>query len=310
MWMRWKLSESLFIAIRAMHRESFTADKSVDSIIAVHGIGVDPKTTWVHKKTQVNWLSDQKMLPSSLPTARIMVFGYNSIWFGKDAVRQSLDSLANKLLRELMRKREACPQRPIIFIAHCSGGLIIQRAYTIAALHMTHYPHLAGSIRGMVFLGTPHQGLANDSNLGSQSQVYAAIVAANAHIEDNVLLTLVQNNDVLVSAVHEFSRMIKDLKPAPRLFCFYDQKVTNVGVIVAGNLPLEFVVGESSATLISHEKEGLALDHFGINEFENVEDNHYQCVLEHIKQMVKEAKSIEDAAPGKQQLLIKPEIVM
>lgn len=50
------------------------------------------------------------------------------------------------------------------------------------------------------------------------------------------------------------------------------------------------MVSESSATLATHRKEGLALDHFGMNKFENEQDNHYQCVLEQIIGMAKEAK--------------------
>jgi hypothetical protein len=45
------------------------------------------------------------MLPSLIPNARIMAFGYNSIWFGDDAVQLPLASAADNLLSALRSKR-------------------------------------------------------------------------------------------------------------------------------------------------------------------------------------------------------------
>lgn len=52
----------------------------------------------------------------------------------------------------------------------------------------------------------------------------------------------------------------------------------------------EFLVGESSATLSGHERQGLAVDHFYINKFEDKFDNHYRNVAYQLLRMVKEAK--------------------
>jgi len=75
------------------------------SVIAVHGIGVDPTATWTHPKTNKNWLRDGTMLPQELPSARIMAFAYNSVWYGDDAVKQSLEGVANSLLLQLGEQR-------------------------------------------------------------------------------------------------------------------------------------------------------------------------------------------------------------
>lgn len=96
------------------------------SVVAVHGIGVNPKSTWVHSKTKVNWLSDTTMLPEALPKARIMTYNYESYWFGDNAVKQTVSKVANKMLLALRDKREECRDRPIIFLGHCFGGLVIQ----------------------------------------------------------------------------------------------------------------------------------------------------------------------------------------
>jgi hypothetical protein len=84
------------------------------------------------------------MLPAVAPHALIMRYGYQSQWFGEGAMRQKASTVAQRLLLALKRKREvqaphemhciianpsACvqefPFRPLIFIAHCFGGLVV-----------------------------------------------------------------------------------------------------------------------------------------------------------------------------------------
>jgi hypothetical protein len=89
--------------------EIMEADK-LNSIVAVHGLAAHPSKTWFHRKTNVNWLSDKEMLPAALPSARIMAFGYESCWYGDDAVKQSVSAVSDKLLAALDDKRKASLQ--------------------------------------------------------------------------------------------------------------------------------------------------------------------------------------------------------
>ena len=79
----------------------------LNSIVAVHGLGVNPKDAWVHRETRVNWLKDKTMLPAALPRARIMSFGYQSYWFGDEAVRITINTVSGQLLSVLERERKA-----------------------------------------------------------------------------------------------------------------------------------------------------------------------------------------------------------
>lgn len=82
-----------------------------NSIVAVHGIGADPKYAWV--TGGVNWLEDRKMLPAAVPNARILQFGYDSRWWGwkesKRPVRQRLENIAQSLLQDLAAERAVSP---------------------------------------------------------------------------------------------------------------------------------------------------------------------------------------------------------
>jgi len=95
------------------------------SIVAVHGLGATPSTTWskalkpqndqnaelgtasqIHEfGDRINWLSDPRMLPADVPNARIMTFNYDSNWYGEEAVKVRLDHVANKLRRLVERER-------------------------------------------------------------------------------------------------------------------------------------------------------------------------------------------------------------
>lgn len=88
------------------------------SIVAIHGIGAHPDDTWCKnvgtdregRPRYVNWLEDAGMLPSIVPDARIMRYGYESQWFGDDkvdTVRLKASTVAQLLLQELNFEREA-----------------------------------------------------------------------------------------------------------------------------------------------------------------------------------------------------------
>ncbi|CAI0642627.1 unnamed protein product [Colletotrichum noveboracense] len=246
------------LGLKVLYENQDVDEIEVD-IVAVHGIMADPNTTWTHKKTNTNWLSDPSMLPESLKghKARIMSFGYDSRWFGKDSTRQSLYNLAEDFLYQLNQTREA---------------------YNKSCMQPGDFPGVWQSMRGMVFLGTPHSGVNEGSSMSRQGEIYAAIAASKMEIQDNVLQSIMRDNDILESTRAEFTRKVSTSKPPPKIFCFFELRPTNLGAIVGAQLPKEFLVDESSATLSGHERQGLAVDHFYINKFEDKFDNHYRNV--------------------------------
>lgn len=71
------------------------------------------------------WLRD--LLPVKLPYVRVMTFGYRAEVLGNTSVAGVRDN-ARRLLVLLKNKREGGSQRrPIIFLGHSLGGIIIKQ---------------------------------------------------------------------------------------------------------------------------------------------------------------------------------------
>ncbi|KFY83269.1 hypothetical protein V498_08192, partial [Pseudogymnoascus sp. VKM F-4517 (FW-2822)] len=94
-----------------------------------------------------------------------MTFGYNANLF-TDCASGRINDFANNLIALLAAKRQDYneKQRPLLFICHSMGGLILKRALTIVRNRSSGLD-LSKSSAGLVFLATPHRG-ANAASLG------------------------------------------------------------------------------------------------------------------------------------------------
>ncbi|KAJ6256869.1 NACHT-domain-containing protein [Drechslerella dactyloides] len=285
---------------------------SVD-IIAVHGLGEHPDKAWTYCSEQtnhkdVNWLKDTDMLPAELPKARIMTFGYNSTWYGPEAVRQRLSNIAKEMLTDLMYERKDCQDRPIVFVGHCLGGLVMQKvsmfavspqtqidfdpvhqAYILAKTIDDDYPGIGKSVTGMVFIGTPHRGAGGA--LSPRGRISQAIAAKGLLIEESILETLEEGNETLVDVVKEYTRLINLKSSSIEVYCFFEMKQTVVGKIVGDRMIRETIVDEDSGTLFGHRSAGLVLDHYNLNKYKSSKDLHYIRVSRQIVSMVEGSKT-------------------
>ncbi|RYP61087.1 hypothetical protein DL770_009852 [Monosporascus sp. CRB-9-2] len=99
---------------------------------------------------KVNWLKDNNMLPRCFPRARIMQFSYPTSL--ADTASNNLKAVASELLRRLSDERKDCGpglSRPIIFIGHSFGGIVVSEALVMAK--EGSYSSLASATAGLVF---------------------------------------------------------------------------------------------------------------------------------------------------------------
>ncbi|KAJ5159113.1 phosphorylase superfamily protein [Penicillium coprophilum] len=197
-------------------------DVEIISIIAVHGFGGHAFNSWVYRERDVKtmWLRD--ILPEEFPTARIMVFGYDSGIFTRSTA--SGTDLGKALLASLAAKRqyENAQDRPILFVAHSFGGIVVKRKALVTSRNQNIYPEIEKSTQGIIFLGTPHRGSDN----AKWGQIISRIGAIGGSTQTEHLNVLRQNSQALL----ELSDTFLDLAKNPRLqtVSFYETQKMKV----------------------------------------------------------------------------------
>ncbi|GAB1321004.1 hypothetical protein MFIFM68171_11214 [Madurella fahalii] len=94
-------------------------------LVLVHGLGGNVINTWVHQPSGVVWPRD--LLPTRRPLTRVLAYGYDGDVHENGFVARIRDH-ARTLVARLVDERDGVdPARPIVFVAHCLGGLIVKR---------------------------------------------------------------------------------------------------------------------------------------------------------------------------------------
>jgi triacylglycerol esterase/lipase EstA (alpha/beta hydrolase family) len=205
-------------------------DNVIVDIIAVPGLGSNPDTAFdsflktPDGKTQFNWLTDDKGLRYEFPGARVLLYKSESRWIKDAAVNQSMSNLARNLLTSILSKREGVTARPIIFIGHSMGGLVIAKAITLAAFRGEEYPNLLSCITGCIFFGTPFQGSAAT---GKAIMLAELLESVNQAAVSRVLSFLVPGNEALDELRKDYSRICNRLEPPIGNVCFYEERKTD-----------------------------------------------------------------------------------
>jgi hypothetical protein len=111
-----------------MFKEQQGSTSGAVDIIALHGLNGHYRDTWTSPVTGSNWLIDEGFLPSQIPNARIMSYGYNSqVELSKSTA--DIGAFAEGLLYQLQTWRRTAEEkkRPIIFICHSLGGIVAKK---------------------------------------------------------------------------------------------------------------------------------------------------------------------------------------
>ena len=177
----------------SVYRKGQDEVRSVD-IVFVHGLMGSAASTWAHSGGAEAywplWLSKH---------ANIWVVDYPAelFWWNSSGAGMELPDRARSVLDYLVNF--GVGQRPIIFITHSLGGLLVKAMLRAANDSKNrNWKRLLQSTKGIVFLGTPHTG----ASLGTLAEllkrvfglsVNATQLASNsAHLRD--LATWYSNN--------------------------------------------------------------------------------------------------------------------
>ena len=164
----------------------------VADVVLLHGLQGHPRKTWTFtgpvrtskpageptqaKETQrcfdfkkqqarISVFWPQALLPHDRKDVRVLTYGYDSqITKGchRTANKMNLYDHGRTFLRALAvnRSRSNCQNRPLIFVAHSLGGLIVKEALRLSWEEKYHkeLQSVYRSTLATIFFGTPHRG--------------------------------------------------------------------------------------------------------------------------------------------------------
>ncbi|KAK3376065.1 hypothetical protein B0T24DRAFT_591752 [Lasiosphaeria ovina] len=111
-------------------------------------------------KTEVFWPVD--LLPATCPNVRVYTWGYHTLVVDKKplSLQNGIFSHAGELLVELASNRAALGDaaRPIVFITHSTGGILLKEALRLSELERDGpLKEILSSTSAVMFLGAPHR---------------------------------------------------------------------------------------------------------------------------------------------------------
>ncbi|KAI9716824.1 MAG: hypothetical protein M1812_005164 [Candelaria pacifica] len=148
----------------------------------------------------------QDLLPSTIPNARILTYGYDADVIGLFQAR-SKDSISQHAQTMLVDvEHEVRNGKPIIFVAHSLGGIIVKDVLRRSKTSlMEKYRSVHGQTRCIVFLGTPHQGAAI-AGWGEIVRNVAAVSLMDSN--KRILSSLEPDSEILDNIQFEFMSML------------------------------------------------------------------------------------------------------
>ncbi|KAK6952740.1 hypothetical protein Daesc_005034 [Daldinia eschscholtzii] len=220
-------------------------------IVAVHGLNPLDKPS----HAEATWTAGDKLwlkdfLPEKLPTARVLLFGYNSnvaFQTATSGVREQAENLLNRL----------------------------EGART-ALFHSNNdrtYKSIAESTFGIAFFGTPHRG-GNNAEIGG---VVANIARSLLGNPSNTFMSAVKEGTFLDLIEDDFRQLLESFQ----ILTFYETKpMGRLGIVVDQNSAILGLPG-------TREKQiALDKDHRNICKFSSHDDPEYQQVADNIASMV------------------------
>ncbi|MCJ1271835.1 hypothetical protein MMC22_011740 [Lobaria immixta] len=255
----------------------------VVDVIFVHGLTGGRERTWTATNAVSPW--PQMLLPTKLPDARILTFGYDAdvVHWRAMVSKSRIGNHAEDLLTTVATHREDdnTNYRPILFVAHSLGGLVCEDALLASKNSAEkHLQNILSCTRGMIFLGTPHMG----STL-AWPELLAKLVSIVKQTNSQILEVLQHESEVLARIQKEFHSMIRaradNCHPSIAITCFYEQlPLPGIGEVVPKN----------SAILPAYTSIGIYDNHVGMTKFEAADDPGFKSVAGELHRWVKELK--------------------
>ncbi|KAK1589962.1 ankyrin repeat-containing protein, partial [Colletotrichum navitas] len=265
----------------------YVAEGGADiDIIAVPGLRSHALGSWKSPNGDQVWLRD--FLPREIPAIRVFLYGYDTVLPGSLS-KQSIKDLGSILLERItaFRAGDDTSRRPIIFVGHSLGGLLIKEALLQARRrHSETKSDFSKATFGLLFFGVPNLGLRNEQ--------LRTLVRGQPN--ESLINDLLVDNDseppnCLKTLSDQFSETCRDYY---QVVSFFERSLSPTIEVRSGRSSL-LVTGDSATStglVAAADEDNIPLntDHSGLVKFDNKIQGDYPIVRERIKKLCKEAK--------------------
>ncbi|KAI0199415.1 hypothetical protein F4808DRAFT_432407 [Astrocystis sublimbata] len=232
--------------------------------------------------SSVFWPAD--LLPTEFPTARILVFGYDTVvakhQFAGAVNKNSVFAHSKDVVNELSRARPL--GRPIVFVTHSLGGIVVKESLALCAMsNIENDKDILKSTTGVMFLGTPHRG-SNAAGVGEIARKAASLLLMDTN--SRVLDSLALRNSDLERCQDAFSSLW--LKYNFHVKTFQEGLPLKLPIRLRQSKMLKVVPDISSCLGDSRERaETLDGDHRSMCRYTGAEDQNYKKVAAELHAM-------------------------
>ncbi|OCK74802.1 hypothetical protein K432DRAFT_397795, partial [Lepidopterella palustris CBS 459.81] len=156
----------------------------------------------------------QDLIPTTVPNARVLTYGYDPI------IRHSIDYARNKstfyditwdFLVELEAARRVQSSRPLLFISHSLGGIVIKEALLRSHSCQKFQKHLHSIYEftaGMIFFGTPH---ASADPRGLIQHVFGQLTRVEGFVaNEQIVNAFLPSKEQLKESHNVFGRLARE----------------------------------------------------------------------------------------------------
>ena len=153
------------------------------------------------------------LIPTTLPTARVLIYGYDTNVrhsLGPAISKNTVYDIAFNFLKSLEAIRRSHPARPLVFVAHSLGGIVVKEALRRSHGFENYHNHLHQvyeSTAAIIFFGTPYRGA--DPRGFLEHIVEKVVRAAGFTVNEQVVKTLLPTSERLRELRDEFAPMAR-----------------------------------------------------------------------------------------------------
>uniref|UniRef100_UPI0011AFEC91 esterase/lipase family protein n=1 Tax=Amycolatopsis sp. CA-126428 TaxID=2073158 RepID=UPI0011AFEC91 len=195
---------------------------AVVDVVFLHGLDGDVRKSWTVAGDDGFW---PNWLAQDVGEAAVWSVGYEAWSSGWRGHAMPMQDRTINVLASLQVK--GIGERPLIFVTHSMGGLIVKEALLYAAYGDTEFASFAAMTKAVVFLGTPHNG----SGLTKAVEALGKIYRGTAAVHD-----LRSNSAHLRQLSTRYQNWVYDSETGIRHLVFFETKPTRgVQVVDAGS---------------------------------------------------------------------------